>query len=172
MTPEKRALPGVFEYAGRTLVGYGAVFDSPAQITEGGRSFTEVVRRGAFRSAIESKGDVIATFNHDPSRLLGRTSSGTLRLHEDDRGLRFELDLPDHAADVREMVARGDLRGASFTFTPKRGGETWDGSLRTLSDVYLYELGPVALPAYPATSVGLRGDFKYLEMKLALMLKA
>jgi HK97 family phage prohead protease len=172
MATEKRALPGVFEVsAGRTLVGYGAVWDSPAQIAEGGRSFTEVIRRGAFRTAIESKGDVIATFNHDPSRLLGRTSSGTLRLHEDERGLRFELDLPDHAADVKEMVSRGDLRGASFTFSPRRGGETWDGSLRTLTDVYLYELGPVAMPAYPATSVGLRSKVDWLQMQLDLLAK-
>jgi HK97 family phage prohead protease len=172
MSKETRSYQAPFEYTGKTLRGYAAVWDSPAQITEAGRSFTEVIKRGAFRSAIESKGDVLATFNHDVSRLLGRTSAGTLRIHEDDRGLAFEIDLPDHAADVREMVQRGDLRGASFTFTPKRGGEVWDGTLRTLSDVYLYELGPVAMPAYPATSVGLRSKWEYMSRILQLKLKS
>jgi HK97 family phage prohead protease len=161
---ETRSFTAPFQYEGKTLRGYAAVWDSPAQITEGGRSFTEVIKRGAFRSAVESKADIIATFNHDPSRLLGRTSAGTLRLHEDERGLAFEVDLPEHASDVREMVQRGDLKGASFTFTPKRGGETWDGNLRTINDVFLYELGPVAMPAYPATSVGLRSNDKYRKI--------
>lgn len=172
MSKEVRSYQAPFEYqGGKTLRGYAAVWDSPAQISENGRSFTEVIKRGAFRSAVESKGDVIATYNHDVARLLGRTSAGTLRIHEDDRGLAFEIDLPDHAADVREMVQRGDLRGASFTFTPKRGGETWDGSLRTLTDVYLFELGPVAMPAYPATTVGLRSKFGYRAKLLELKSK-
>ena len=159
MSKEVRSFSGAFTSEGKTLQGYAAIWDSPAQITEGGRSFTEVIKRGSFRTAIESKADVVATFNHDWNRPLGRTASSTLRLHEDERGLAFELDLPDHAADVREMVARGDVRGASFTFTPRRGGEVWDGSLRTLTDLYLYEIGAaVVMPAYSATSIGLRSS--------------
>ncbi|OWK37895.1 Phage head maturation protease [Fimbriiglobus ruber] len=150
------------------LTGYAAVWDSPTRITEGGRSFTEVVRRGAFRSAVESKADIIATFNHDPSRLLGRTSAGTLRLHEDDRGLRFEIDLPDHASDIKEMVDRGDLNGASFTFRPKAGGDNWNGDTRELTNLFLYELGPVAMPAYTATSLALRSKQQFRKMELDL----
>ena len=164
---ETRSFAGGFTSDGKMLRGYAAVWDSPAHISEGGRSFTEIIKRGSFRGAIESKADVVATYNHDMNRLLGRTAAGTLRLHEDERGLAFELDLPDHAADVREMVQRGDLRGASFTFSPKKGGEQWDGNLRTLSDVFLYEIGAaVVMPAYPATSVGLRSRLPLLKLKL------
>ena len=165
---EKRSFTAPFQSEGKTLRGYAAVFNSPTEISEGGRRFTEVIKRGAFRSAIESKADIISTFNHDPNRLLGRTSAGTLRLREDDKGLLFEVDLPDHAADIKEMLERGDLQGASFTFTTRRNGEIWDGNTRTVTDVYLFELGPVVMPAYPSTSLLLRSNDKYrklLELK-------
>lgn len=158
---ETRSILSNFQHDGNRLAGYAAVWDSPAVVTENGRTFTEIVRRGAFTKAIESKADIIATFNHDAGRLLGRTASGTLRLHEDAHGLRFEVDLPASAADLKELVARGDVKGASFMFQVRKGGEAWDGSTRELRDVFLYELGPVALPAYPATSVGLRSKDHY-----------
>ncbi len=168
---EKRSFAAPFEYTGNRLVGYAAVFDSPTPITEGGRSFTEVIRQGAFDRAIRSGGDIIATFNHDPNRLLGRTSAGTLKLSTDGKGLRFEIDLPEHASDVREMVQRGDLKGASFTFTPRANGEKWNGNNRELTDLYLYELGPVAMPAYRETSVGLRSRLEYMKRVLELKKK-
>lgn len=156
---ETRSIASTFETDGKKLVGYAAVFNSPSQVMrERGRTFTEIIRPGAFTKALASGGDIISTFNHDPSRLLGRTSSGTLRLTEDERGLRFEVDLPESAADVRELVQRGDLNGASFAFAVRQGGEKWDADHQTreLTDLYLAELGPVVQPAYPATSVGLR----------------
>ena len=63
--------------------------------------------------------------NHDPNIVLGRTKSGTLRLSSDQRGLRFECDLPESRSDLAEAVARGDLDGASFRF--KVGEEDWSG---------------------------------------------
>ena len=167
---EKRSIFGRIDGDGNRLHGYAAVWDSPTNITEGGRSFIEVVRRGAFSRALASGGDIIATFNHNVDRLLGRTSSGTLRLSEDDHGLRFEIDLPQSAADLKELASRGDLNGASFTFAPRKGGEVWDKGTRELRDVFLYELGPVVMPAYPATSVGLRDDAHRLRlMRLELL---
>lgn len=156
---ETRSLLNDLTGDGNTLTGYAAVFDSPTTIREGGRVFSEVIRRGAFRNAINSGGDVVSFFNHDPNRLLGRTSSGTLKIWEDDRGLRFEVQLPQHAQDVREMLQRGDLKGASFAFRPRsKDGEKWTGNTRELLDLYLAELGPVVQPAYPSTSVGLRSQ--------------
>lgn len=148
----------------RTLTGYAAVWDSPALVTDlvqGRRkTFTEVMRRGAFRTAVESKGDVIATFNHDPSKFLGRVGNNTLRLQEDNHGLRFEVDLPATPTgdEIRSLVERGDIRGASVYFGIRRNGERWDGTTRELTDLYLGELGPVIMPAYQATSVNLRSN--------------
>lgn len=171
MNKERRSLLSNYQPDGNKLVGYCAVWDSPAVITEGRKTFTETIRRGAFRKAIETKGDVIATFNHDTGRLLGRVSSGTLRLHEDDHGLRFEVDLPEHAHDIKELVQRGDLKGGSFTFSVRPNGERWDGNTRELLDLYLHEVAPVVvMPAYPATSVGVRSKTSaYYKAKLRLL---
>lgn len=147
---------------GNKLVGYAAVFDAPATIREGNRTFTEVIRSCAFTRALKDGADVICTFNHDVNKLLGRTSAGTLKLHEDSKGLRFEVELPEYARDVAELVNRGDVRGCSFTFGVRPGGESWDGETRVLTDLDLIEVGPVALPAYPETSVGLRSRKLYV----------
>jgi HK97 family phage prohead protease len=166
---EKRSLQSEWRTEGNKLVGLAAVYDSPTTISEGGRTFTEVIRKGAFRNALASGGDIIATFNHDPSRLLGRTSSGTLKLRDTDEGLAYELDLPKHASDVKEMVERGDIKGCSFTFSVRKGGERWKGNHRELTDVYLAELGPVSIPAYPATNVGLRsGSMEMMRRRIEL----
>ena len=162
---ETRSLPTQYKADGNRLVGYGIVWDSPATITERGRTFNEIVRRGS----INFPEDVIATFNHDTSRLLGRLSSGTLRLHQDDVGVKFEIDLPEHAHDIRELVQRGDLKGASFTFSVRPGGEKWDGSTRELTALDVFELGPVTIPAYPSTSLGLRSKLNVIKAKLGIL---
>lgn len=138
---------------GRRLVGYAAVFNSPAQIGD----FRETIKPGAFRSALSSGKDVLALVDHDPSRLLARTKSGTLRLSEDVKGLSFDILVPSTSlgADVLAMVERGDIGGCSFGFIAR--GEQWQGEQRTLTDVELHEISIVhAWPAYDATSVSAR----------------
>jgi hypothetical protein len=89
--------------------------------------------------------------------LLGRESSGTLRLSVDDRGLRYEIDAPESRADVVEAIERGDVRGSSFAFRVKPAQENWsrmaDGrQLREIREVDgLFDVGPVMKPAYGAT---------------------
>lgn len=137
--------------------GYAALFDSDS-VDLGG--FVERIARGAFSSSLSSR-DIRALWDHQTGALLGRQSSGTLRLTEDARGLAFELDLPDTqpGRDVAVLAERKDLTGVSFRFeNPK---DTWakigPGKwLRTLLDVPLIEISPVAFPAYPATEMGLR----------------
>jgi HK97 family phage prohead protease len=101
--------------------------------------------------------DVRALLNHNPSEVLGRTKSGTLRLHDEQRGLRFEVDLPESPIgdNVREAVKRGDIDGASFRFVV--GDESWDGDLRTVETVKdLKDITVATFGAYPAASVELR----------------
>ena len=155
---EVRQLNSQFEHAEGRLTGV-IPYDSPTTITERGKTFTEVLRAGCFRSS--TAGDVICTYNHQPHRLLGRVASGTLTLTDSPQGLRWSVALPEHASDVREMVARGDLSGCSFTFTTRANGERWTGSTRELVDLNLYELGPVVTPAYTQSSVAMRSSDLY-----------
>jgi HK97 family phage prohead protease len=145
----------------RRLVGYAARFDSPSEDLGG---FTEFVRHGAFRRSLESNSvDPLALVHHMPHLILGRRSAGTLRLAEDDRGLTFEIDLPDTttARDLAVSVERGDIKGASFAFTVgKDGGDKWetrgDQVIRELLDVELHEITITPTPDYPDTSVARR----------------
>jgi hypothetical protein len=89
--------------------------------------------------------------------VLGSTRSGTLRLSEDESGLRVEADLPDTQAgrDARILIQRGDVTGFSFGFTVPANGDSWnsDGTERTLKSVRLLEVSTgVAFPAYPTTN--------------------
>lgn len=134
-----------------TLEGHAAVFDSLSQDLGG---FVERVAPGAFAETLSE--DVRALFNHDRSALLGRASTGTLRLAVDSNGLAYEVDLPETslARDVAELAGRGDLRGSSFGFVVR--DDTWeemdDGTIvRTLLSVRLYDVGPVTEPAYLET---------------------
>ncbi len=147
-----------------TITGYAAVFNKPAQI---GGSFQEVIRPGAFSRALKEKQDVRALFNHCDDQVLGRTKSGTLRLSEDEKGLRYEIDAPDTtvAKDLLVSIRRGDIDQSSFAFIPraqKWNETTKDGAttyLREITDVDLLDVSPVTYPAYDSTSVSVRTMF-------------
>jgi HK97 family phage prohead protease len=156
LEPIRRALLGEVTHADKRLRGLIA-YNAPTQIFERGKRFTEVIRPGAFRRVLASGRDVISTYNHDVNRLLGRTASGTLTLTDTPEGLRYEVALPESAADVRELLTRGDLRGSSFFAFPHRdGGEKWAGSVRELTSLELVELGPVVNPAYVSSTAEYR----------------
>ncbi|RVK61872.1 HK97 family phage prohead protease [Sinorhizobium meliloti] len=139
----------------RTLVGYAAVFNSDADI---GGWWTERIAPGAFAESIS--GDVRALVDHDMGRVIGRTKSGTLRLSEDSKGLRVEIDIPNttDGNDLWELVERGDISGMSFGFsvTKQSWDETIDPPTRTIEAVDLFEVSAVAWPAYDDTEIGKR----------------
>jgi HK97 family phage prohead protease len=160
-TDEARDGPG-------TIEGYAAVFHAEGDpgteyelFSDEGVKAIERIAPGAFRDAIERPDDCRALFNHEPDQLLGRTASGTLRVEEDERGLKYSIDLPDTQAgrDTAELVARGDITGSSFGFVVDR--QTWseqaseDGgptvATRTIESVRLLDVGPVTYPAYSGT---------------------
>ena len=141
------------------IVGYAAVFNTPTDI---GGYFREQIRSGAFGPAL-SGSDVHALFNHDDNVVLGRMKAGTLRLAEDAKGLRVEIDPPD-TQDARDLMAkmkRGDIDQMSFAFTMRGGKQEWDESedppMRTIVQVgELYDVSVVTRGAYPTTEVGIR----------------
>ncbi|MCI1574729.1 MAG: HK97 family phage prohead protease [Weizmannia coagulans] len=138
------------------ISGYASVFNSKTSI---GNFFDEVIAPGAFSKSLANSSDVRALFNHNWDKVLGRTKSGTLRLFEDDRGLKFEIDLPNTsvARDLTESMARGDINQCSFGFIAT--GENWDytsdPALRTVTEVELYEISIVSIPAYEDTEAAL-----------------
>lgn len=155
MEREQRSIAPEFRIQGRRLTGYAALFGTEARI----KDFTEVIQPGAFRRSLSSERDVLGLVDHDPHRLLARTSAGTLRLAEDDRGLRFDLDLPQttYGSDVLALVESRNVGGMSFAFSVDEKGQRWDGDRRTLTDVDLLEVSVVAAhPAYQGTSVQAR----------------
>ena len=142
-----------------TLVGYAAVFNAESHDI----GFREVIQPGAFKRSLEAGTDVLALVEHDRAMIIGRRSNGTLRLEEDQTGLRYEVDVPDTQVgrDILTNVRMGNVAGSSFGFRTQR--DRWEFNYddpskdkRTLIDVDLYDVGPVAEPAYPDTSVAAR----------------
>lgn len=139
----------------RTLTGYAVVWNSDTTI---GDYFVERIAPGAFTKAL--RGDILALVNHDTGRVVGRTRSGTLRLAEDSRGLKVEIDIPDttDGNDLWTLVERGDVSGMSFSFraTKQEWDDTGDLPHRTVIEAELFEVTATAIPAYPDTSLALR----------------
>lgn len=150
---------------GMTFSGYAALFDSPSEPLP----FIERIKPGAFRKSLRSRNDIKFLWNHDAGEILGSTRAKTLKLYEDERGLRVEGTLPNtsRGRDVAELLKRGDVDSMSFGFSVPAGGDSWneDGSERTLKSVRLHEVSLVAWPAYTATSgtVAVRGIDKLAE---------
>jgi HK97 family phage prohead protease len=140
----------------RTIEGYAAIFDTETDLGW----FKETLSRSAFDGADMT--DVVALFNHDPNFPLARTTSGTLQLQVDERGLKYSFEAPDttYGEDLLKMIKRGDISQSSFAFTIKN--ETWDERSgdkpkRRIDAVdALYDVSPVTYPAYKETSVTAR----------------
>ncbi|WP_274031180.1 HK97 family phage prohead protease [Streptomyces sp. MMBL 11-1] len=145
-----------------SMRGYAYRFNELSQDLGG---FRERIVPGAGAPSLRQN-DVYATFNHNASALLGRTSSGTLRVGEDREGGFYEIDLPDTTVgrDVAELLKRGDLKGSSFTFRVLDGGQRRAAEddpetglpVREITAMDVSELGPVTNPAYLTTQASLR----------------
>jgi uncharacterized protein len=142
----------------RKIVGHAAVFN----VMGDGGWFREKIAPGAFASSINTD-DVRALFNHDPNFVLGRNRAGTLKLSEDDRGLKIEIEPPDTqvARDLMVSLERGDISQMSFGFEVIK--DSWERStegnnldIRTLEKVRLWDVSPVTFPFYKETDVAVR----------------
>lgn len=140
-----------------SISGHAAVFNEQADIM----GFREEIAPGAFSNSIKTD-DVRALFNHDPNHVLGRNRAGTLKLHEDRKGLAIEVVPPDtqFSRDLMTSIKRGDIDQMSFGFQVVaeewREGENGEPDLRTLKEVRLFDVSPVTFPAYTGTDVAVR----------------
>jgi len=162
---------------GRTLEGYGAVFDSPTRIQDWFGSWEESIARGAFKKTLRAKTPVLQ-FDHGRDARTGSVPIGSISsLAEDEKGLFVQARLFDNPVvePIRQAIEGRAIDGMSFRFNVTR--EEWrdadgkklkaeeiddllwvgtEGIQRTIQEVELHELGPVVFPAYDTTSVGVR----------------
>jgi HK97 family phage major capsid protein/HK97 family phage prohead protease len=178
MSKEIRHLPVAFEVraAGeeeqKTITG-SILYDTDSQVMRDffGDEFKEILSPGCFDESLKNR-DVVALWSHDTGQVLGNTKSKTLRVDSNEQRLAFELDLPNTQAgrDAFETIQRGDVDGVSFGMVVN--GDHWkneDGIfVRTILLADLYEISPVAFPAFPTNQVSCRSleEFKE-EQKMA-----
>jgi hypothetical protein len=150
-----------------TIEGYASVFD---QLSVDLGWYRERIMPGAFTECLKGSPDVRCLFNHDPSVILGRTKNGTLRLKEDNTGLRFEADPPDTQAarDVVTVIDRGDVDQCSFgmyaldvewTQEPDPSDSSKLILVRRVNRADCFDTSPVTYPAFEGTSVDVRSIF-------------
>lgn len=151
----------------RTITGYAVKWEMKSVTMGYWRRFKEQFKRGSFTDSL-TQDDQLALWSHDYSQVLGRTKNGTLRLFEDEIGLRFELDLADTTLgdDTYKTIKRGDVDGVSFGFQMVK--EEWDESnpdniVRSVTKAKLVEISPVAFPAYPDSQVSARSHDPYKQ---------
>jgi HK97 family phage prohead protease len=174
MAIERRVIPVHLELrtknvkissAAGTIAGYAVKWNALSEDLGG---FREKVVNGAFTRSLSKNPDVKALINHDPNKIVGRTSNNTLRLAQDHIGLNFECDVIDNSVgrDLIASVRRLDLSQCSFAFTVDKDGEDWSEvidpdtnsrvPLRSIRSANLLDVSVVCSPAYQATSVGVR----------------
>jgi len=141
---------------GMTFVGYAAKFNEPSENLGG---FVEYVERGAFTRSLKSRNDVMLLWNHDSGEPLASTRSGTMKLYEDEVGLRVEARLPEtsRGKDLAVLLRQGIVRKMSFGFNVIKDSWNSEGTERRLKSVRLFEVSAVVWPAYSSTEAAVRG---------------
>ena len=169
--PEQRVLQATFSpvtleqrddgtpvITGLAAVYYDGTERTEYELWEGGP--IERIRRGAFKATLEAGDDIRGLFNHDANEVLGRRSSGTLRVKSSREGLAYEIDPPDTQTgrDVAALVKRGDVSGSSFSFFVTEDDYKVENGreVREIRGAKVLDVGPVTFPAYEATSVQAR----------------
>lgn len=144
-----------------TLIGYAVVYGelNTGQIAGDPRGVREKILPGAFSQCIK-KDEIKCLAQHDPTKVLGRTRSGTLKLFEDERGVLFQCVPPkaQWADDLVTSVKRGDISEMSFGF--KNWDIFWtneDGMyVRNVKSARMSEISVVTDAAYGTSSVAVR----------------
>lgn len=135
---------------GMSFTGYAAVFNSDSEPLP----FIERIAPGAFKRSLQSRNEVKLLWNHDAGEPLASVRGGTLRLTEDEIGLRVEATLANttRGRDVAELIRSKTIDSMSFGFSVIKDSWSADGGTRTLEAVRLFETSVVAFPAYSSTA--------------------
>ncbi len=146
--------------SGLHFSGYAAIFDVPSN-PRPPNGHTLYIRKGAFSKTIKDGRAKKMFLNHNDNIVLASTSRGTLRLAEDERGLKVDADLPDNewGRPVADAIRRGDIESMSFGYIVPRNRDRWneDRMERQIFETRLYEVSPVtAWPGFDQTSVSVQ----------------
>lgn len=137
------------------FTGRAVVYD---QLSEDLGGWQEVVKPGAATRSLAGDPDVRFLINHDANKILARTTSGTLKLSEDDAGVLVDSDMADvsYARDLAVSLERGDTSQMSFGFWVTR--DEWSGNLHVVREFDFNggDVSAVTFPAYTQTSAELR----------------
>lgn len=166
---EERAMPKVAEGT-RIIEGYAVVFEKESRMMFDwweGKSFVEVIKRGAVSDADFKNWDIKALAEHDRSRLLARSFNGvgSLSLSVDEYGVKYRFEAPNtqEGENALELIRRGDIFGSSFAYTTDESENVKytkreDGSmLREVTKLdKMYDVSIVTDPAYFGTDVSVR----------------
>lgn len=129
-------------------------------LTKHGRVI-EVIEQRAFADAIARAGVIRMLLDHDQSRVLASTGEGTLKLREDEVGLRAESVVTDDT--VIAGAKAGKLKGWSFNMKNVVDSieERADGlPIRHVKSFDMDEITLVMnkIPVYSSTSIEVRAD--------------
>lgn len=127
---------GVFE-------GYAAVFGNVD--LQG-----DVIDPGAFTKTLKENSKFPLLWQHQPDQVIGVT----LEAREDDKGLWIKGQLNLLVAKAKEVYAllkQGAIRGMSIGYDTIK--DAWDGKVRHLKEIKLWEPSIVTFPANPLAGV-------------------
>jgi len=146
--------------------GIGVIYDREEQLWDG---YYEKIDRNAFKDCLSKKPEIKSFFNHDPSQVIATTTSTPpLVISDMGDGLWFSAPIPptSYGEDLITNLTRGNVKGASFTFTVDKDTVEIDKDNnyhRTIMEATLYEVGAVTNPAYVQTQVSLRDKDSLLQ---------
>ena len=136
--------------------------DSKPMLDGNGEKFVEQITPKTFQRAIEKSEDILCLLNHEPTRKLGSTKDGNIKLFEDNIGLRAICEITD--SEVIEKAKEQRLRGWSFGFEAvKEHEEAVSENLkrRFIDEMNLLEVSIIddkKVPCYVGTSIETRAD--------------
>lgn len=128
---------------------------------------TNEYQGGAAAKSLKEKADVRLLINHTGIP-LARSKSGSLKLIEDEIGLRVTADLDLKNPAVQELnsaMSREDIDNMSFRFWPTRQEWSDDYTKRNLKEIGFDDVSIVTYPASEATLVKVRSAAMQAETR-------
>ena len=144
--------------------GFAIRFNQPSEVLRSnGIKFIETINPNSFTD--EQLDDLRLLSEHDHTKILARSSAGTLETKITDEGLWFRAKIvpTTYGKDVYENLKHNNIVSCSFGFEIEDNGDTvrFDKESniyrRTLNKIKkISEITLTSMPAYKATSVSVR----------------